>query len=529
MEERMERSMTRFGKSELFLINAEVITQDAGRSRAEAVAVSQGRISAVGSNSEVLALARGKRSVVDCGKKTLLPGFIDPHIHLFAFAESVATLALSPRAGVRSIGDILGRVHEKGVHLPPGAWIRGMGYNEHALSERRHPNRWDLDRVSPLHPVKLTHRTGHAHVLNSLALKQTGISTETADPPGGMIDRAPSTGEPTGVLFEMGRFLSGRIPRLGLPEIETGMAEANRQLLQCGITSILDVSHQNDIGRLDRLRKWGESGVLNPRVSAVAGSHLLGDAAGMGSPVGVADRSPFPAPGVKIILDETTGELLPVRSELNRMVLYIHRAGLQALIHAVEEKAVETALGAIAYALSHNGPTDHRHRVEHCALCTPALARRLASLGVIVVTQPAFLYYNGEQYLRSVPIDQQEFLYPIRTLMESGVCVAASSDGPVIPVNPLIGVYAACARMTEAGGTVSARERIRPADALTLFTTCAARSFFREGEVGSVAPGKAADLVMISRDPTRIPVEEIAQIEVLMTMIGGEVVWGGFR
>jgi hypothetical protein len=229
--------------------------------------------------------------------------------------------------------------------------------------------------------------------------------------------------------------------------------------------------------------------------------------------------------GIKIILDETTGALQPAQSELNEIVMKAHQKGFQVAIHAIEQTAVESACSAIGNALQHFPRADPRHRIEHCSVCDPVLAKRLASLGVIVVTQPAFIYYSGDRYLKTVPRQDLAYLYPLKTLMKNGVSVAASSDSPIDPPNPLIGLYSSVTRRSETGQVVTGEQAVTPWAALGMYTHHAARATFEEGIKGSIAPGKAADLIMLSDDPTRVPVQEIRNIKVEMTMIGGDIVW----
>jgi predicted amidohydrolase YtcJ len=207
------------------------------------------------------------------------------------------------------------------------------------------------------------------------------------------------------------------------------------------------------------------------------------------------------------------------------MVFRIHQSGFQACLHAVEEKAVEAACSAIEYALRKFPKPDHRHRIEHCSVCPPSLARRLAALGIMVVTQPSFIYYSGDRYLQTVPAEEIKHLYPIRTLLKSGVKVAASSDCPIAPANPLMGIYAASSRMTETGEAVLSEEKITPEEALRMYGEYAARATFDERMKGSISLGKLADLVVLNGDPTTVPIDEIKDIKVEMTILNGEIVW----
>ena len=543
--------------ADLILYSANVMTMDSARPKGQLIAIQDHTIIAVGKNDDLPKFQKRNTRIIDCTGKTVLPSFIDAHCHLHALAESHVTLNLEPHHNVRSISDIQTKIKDLSQTLPSGAWIRGRGYNEFYLAEKRHPNRWDLDQVTSTHPIKLTHRTGHAHVLNSLALKIAGISNETPDPPDGLIDRDVNTGEPTGLLFRMGDFLSKQIPPLENKQLDQGIRIANDELLSMGITSIQDASSHNGIEQWKMFRRWKDTGFLKPRVVMMLGIDPVRNFIRVLNPFGAIikpnrtaeqrsiisngasqfyeyqesdfetqfDKSQLRLGGVKIILDETTGRLHPAQSELNEMVLRIHQAGFQVCLHAIEEKAVEAACSAIEYALRKSPKSDHRHRIEHCSVCPPSLARKLAGLGIMVVTQPSFTYYSGDRYLQTVPSEELKHLYPIRTLLKSGVKVAASSDCPIAPANPMTGIYAACSRMTEAGEAVLSKEKITPEEALRMYGETAARATFDEGMKGSISPGKLADLVVLNGDPIKGPVDEIKDIKVEMTILNGEIVW----
>ncbi len=422
-----------------------------------------------------------------------------------------------------SISDIQDLVRQAARERPPGAWILGRGYHEFDLAEKRHPTRWDLDIASPVHPVKIAHRSGHTHVLNSLALKRVGISMETGDPPDGLIDRDLATGEPTGLVHGMNELLARFLAATQDSQAETGIRMAGASLAALGITSIHDASSRNDWSRRDLFRTWQQRGHLPQRTSMVLGWEAFqGDAADEGDS---ADDGHVRVAGVKIIVHETTGRLSPSQLELNDMVLRIHQAGQQAVLHAIDEKQVTAACIAIEHALKTSPRADHRHRIEHCSVCPPALAKQMASAGITVVTQPAFVYYDGGRYLRTVPSEELEHLYPVATLKQHGVRVAGSSDFPVVPPNPLVGIYAAVTRRAADGEHVLSKERIGPLEALSLFTVDAAHAIRAETGTGSIRPGTPADLVLLSGDPTGVPEEEIKDIRVDMTMIDGQVVW----
>jgi predicted amidohydrolase YtcJ len=510
--------------ADLIIFNANVITMDPTCPKVKLVAIRNNRILAVGRNQDLKEIKTKTTKIIDCKGKTVLPGFIDAHIHLHSFAESFIALNLEPHNNVRSISDIQKKIRELSQQLPEGTWIRGRGYNEFYLGEKRHPSRWDLDAISTIHPMKLTHRAGHAHVLNSLALKLVGISKETPDPPDGLIERDLETGEPTGLLYQMSDFLSKRIPPLENQQLDIGMKIANKELVSSGVTSVQDASSHNGIWQWKLFDKWKADGLLKPRLTMMLGFESFKEHRDQNFSTQLNENH-FRLGGVKIILDETTGQLKPDQAKLNAMVLNIHQSGLQATLHAIDETTVEAASSAVECALKKFPKSDHRHRIEHCSVCPPSLAKRLASLGIMVVTQPSFIYYNGERYLRTVSASNLKHLYPIATLMKNGVKVVGSSDCPIAPPNPLIGIYAAISRIADSGERILPEERITPEEALKMYTEVAAKASFEEKNKGTISPGKLADLVVLNGDPTRLSIDEIKDIEVEMTIIDGEIVW----
>ncbi|MEK7847783.1 MAG: amidohydrolase family protein, partial [Chloroflexota bacterium] len=427
-------------------------------------------------------------------------------------------------SAARSIGEIQGLVRRWAATLPPGEWVVATGYDDFQLAERRHPQRRDLDAAAPAHPVRLLHRTGHAWVLNSAALARLHLGIDTEEPPGGLMERELDSGEPSGVVFGMGDFLRERLPPLSQAQLREGVSRASASLLADGITSIQDTSQGNGPEQWRLFCRWQQEGWLQPRLTAMVGFPSLGLLAeGGGSPAG----QPYPRlRGVKLVLEGATGRLYPPPEELEAQVSQVHGQGYPVAIHAVEEAAVAAVAAALERVLG-DSPRPHRHRIEHCAECPPPLRRRLARLRVTVVTQPAFIYYRGEKYLAEVSPQLLPHLYPTASLLRAGLRVAGSSDAPVVPPHPLVGIYAAVTRRTQAGGQVVPGEAISAEAALALYTTGAAYAAGEEGEKGCLAPGKLADLAVLSADPTAVPPEEIKDIRVTMTLLGGRVVWPG--
>ena len=511
-------------KAELVLKNASVITMDARQPAAELVAISGDRVLLTGSNDKLEALAGANTQIIDCQGKTVMPGFNDAHCHIFSYIRKLVSIDLSPPA-VSSIADIKAVLRRAAQNTPSGEWLSGTDYNEFYLPERRHPTRWDIDEVTPNHPVVLSHRGLHACVLNSRALLLAGISRDTPDPPDGIIERDFNTGEPTGVLFEMLGYVRGEVmPLLLEEELRRGATLANQHYLSCGITSLQDATYKNDFSRWQILQRFKEAGIIKSRVYMMVGVRSLGkfQEAGLASGSGDSDLR---LGGVKIMLSQATGKLQPQQSELNQQVLESHQAGFQLAFHAMEEETVEAAIRALEYVSSHSSLDKRRPRIEHCSECPNNLLERLSHLQAMIVTQPPFLYYSGERYLATLSERHLSVLYRVKSPLDCGLVVAGSSDSPVVPENPLMGIYAAITRKEKTGQRLLPEEGVSAYRALELYTGNAAYASFEEGIKGSISRGKLADIVVLSADPTRVPVEEIKDIKVEMTIIGGKVVW----
>jgi predicted amidohydrolase YtcJ len=503
--------------------NANIITMNPSVPSARLVAVKGDHIAEVTDGDGFDAL-KGKGSrILDCCGKTMIPGFIDAHCHISAYAESLVTLNLSPRAGVRSISGIKDRILEHCLQVPADAWVRGKGYNEFYIAEKRHPNRWDLDAAAPENPVKLTHRSGHAHVLNTLALEYVGINDKTGDPPGGLIERDPENGLPTGILYGMSRYLAGKIPGFENEEIERGLELADTKLLSYGVTSVQDASFSNSLKQWKRFESWKERNILHPRVTMMLGAEAFTDFDAQ-SYVSTVEKTELRLGGVKIMAGRETGSLQPSQTELNRIIASILAAGFQTAIHAVEEPVIEAAVKGFEFASRLHSRADSRHRVEHCSVCSPGLLQKLASLGGMVVTQPAFLFYEGERYLKTVPTDQLKYLYPIDLMLKNNLLVAFGSDLPIVDANPMVGIGTAVTRCSENGSRLPG-QAIGLYDAIRMYTLDAAAASFEESLKGSISPGKLADFILLSDDPFSVTNDHIKNIRVVMTVLGGRIVW----
>jgi predicted amidohydrolase YtcJ len=511
--------------ADLILTNANVITMNPSQPTAGLVAIRGDKILLVGGSDRLGEVRGAETKIIDCQGKTVVPGFNDAHCHIFAFIRKLAGIDLSP-PGVSSIADIKAAVRKRARDIPAGNWITASDYNEFYLAEKRHPNRRDLDEAAPEHPVVLAHRSLHACVLNSLALSMAGITREAPEPPGAVIDRELDSGEPSGLLFDMVGYIRQQVlPPLSDEELAEGIALANRHYLSMGITSLQEASANNDYARWQTLQGFKDSGALKSRVSMISGFDALPQFQERGLASGSGDEQ-LRLGGVKIIINETTGRLQPPQDELNRQALESHRAGFQLAIHCIEPSTVEAAITALECIAGKSSVAGRRHRLEHLSECPPQLLGRLKKLKAMVVTQPPFIYYSGERYIATVPPERQKWLYRIKSFLDAGLIVAGSSDAPVASDNPLIGIYAAVTRRAETGQEVLAEEAVSPRQALAMYTTNAAYASFEEDIKGAIAPGRLADMVVLSADPLKTPPEQIKDTRVEMTILDGRVVWG---
>ena len=521
------------------LVNANVLTMDPDRPRAEAVAISGNRIVAVGSNADIRRRASSAVRTIDCQGRTLLPGFNDAHIHLPGLARRLQDLDCSPERAA-SMAALQSLVNQRASTLVPDGWVRGFGYDDLQLAERRHPCRRDLDAAAPHHPVRLQHRSGHASVLNSLALEAAGIHRETPDPPGGVIEREPSTGEPTGVLIDCESLLRQRLGRTRTSgDFADGMRAAGRLLANYGVTSVQDAGADNGIDRWETLGRLQSDGALPCRITMFAGIRRLNEIAYAGLSYGSRDDR-LRLGHAKIMLTLASGKLHPSPAELTEMVRGAHGMGFPVAIHCVEEDAIAAAAAALAdigdsLARSHPHPNPPPEgegitaadRIEHCAEGTPELIEEVSRSGALVVTQPGFVYHNGMSYRENVKPRLLPHLYPARGLVRAGVATAFGSDAPVIDPNPWPAIYSAATRRTSdrkplANGD---QQAVSVGQALRMYTLEAAKAESMGKEKGSIVAGKLADLVLVDSDPLSVDRERLPDIQAALTMVDGSVIW----
>ena len=502
---------------DVLLMNARVLTMDPRAPHAEAVAIAGRRIAWVGAGSGAPSPSVGTTSVIDCGGAMVLPGIVDAHSHPLALAASLTEIDCRPSAA-RSIVDIVEAVRARAADTPPGEWVRAHGYHDSELAERRHPSRWDLDRATESHPVRLMHSTRHAAVLNTAAMREVGIAMNTDEPPGGTIDRNTRTGEPTGLLLDMGEWLSSRIRPLPEPVFADAVRQAGQRMLSQGVTTVTDAGPCNTLETwITHTRLKADDG-FSPRVVMMAGAQHVGRFADAGLRFQTGDDA-LRIGHAKIMLTASSGRLVPDADELSSLVRDSVRRGFPVAIHAVEAEAVRAATGAIAAANREDGGLPVPHRIEHCSEAPEDLLDILAASGAAVVTNPLFIYESGDRYARDLDRETLDGLYRVRSLLDAGVLVAAGSDAPVTSAGPLTGVRAAVRRRAASGQAVSPAEGVTPMEALAMHTRWAAAVGGLGDRLGRIRAGTLADLVVLDSDAPGPDAQAVA------TFVDGRLVY----
>lgn len=504
----------------LVLFNANVITLDPSLPRAESIEMEGTRIRSVGNAVSSSSRARA----IDCQGKTVIPGLIDAHTHFLAYASSLQSVDCSPGA-VNSIEGVINALSKRADEMPPGKWIKGTGYEEFYLQENRHPTSEDIDQASTSHPVRLIHRSRHASVLNSYAMKLANVTIETPEPYSGVIDRHPETGQPTGFFLDLEQWLDERLEGADVDsDVDGTVHEASQRYLSMGITTFQDASPSNSLGRWRLFQRLKREGKLGCRLSMMVGYENLQEMIDAGLKFRSGDEWLVVGPA-KVMLSQVAGSLNPSKEELIEIFQVASELGFPLAVHAVEKEEVEATVEALETHARQNPDSILTHRIEHCSVAPPQLQDRLAKLNAMVVTQPGFLYHSGERYLRQVAEEDVQWLYPVKSLREKGICIAASSDAPVAPPHPMTAIYSAVTRRSASGETVVTEEGISTLEALKMYTVDASYALGEEAVKGTISEGKLADLAILSDDPTRVSPESIKEIRVEATIIGGRVVW----
>ncbi|MEZ4520295.1 MAG: amidohydrolase [Thermomicrobiales bacterium] len=532
---------------DLLLRNANVLTIDPAMPRAEAVAIRDGRIVAVGSNDEIDGLASSVSRAVDLDGATVMPGFIDAHTH---FVSGGMTLSRVRLGGIFTMREWQQAVLEKARAAKPGVWVVGRGWDDtKRIDTDALPTKEELDAVSPENPVYLGRADGHVGWANSLALKEAGISRDTDDPYGGHIVR-DEHGEPTGILQETAKLLVERIlPVPGAAEQRKALSDALAEAARFGITSIHDNAPAEDIALYQEFRERGD---LTVRVNTLVRGWevpepFLEPMIKMGVRTGFGDDW-IKLGALKLSLDGTLGSrtaamLEPYsddpgntgvfrinQEELNPIIERAHRHRIQVALHAIGDAACRMALDAIEHATKQFEWTDHRHRIEHEQSITREDMERFPTLGVIASLQPVHGITDLNWVESRVGPERVKTAYAWRSFLDIGTHICLGTDWPVETLDPRVGLYHAVTRQDIHGNPPGGRW---PEEALTIeetlkgYTLDAAWAEFAEDRKGSISPGKYADLCVLDADPTAIDPNDLMDLGVLATIVEGRTVFDG--
>ena len=532
--------------ADLILWGGNVITVDPRKPEAEAVAIKNGRFLMAGGDAEVRALAGRNTEVIALKGRTVAPGFIDSHQHLFEYGTNLLQLDCSPKKG-RSIADIKKIVLKETLRKAPGEWIRGVGYDDTKTTDLRSLNRWDLDEVAPDHPVFIQQVSGHWAVVNSRALEKGGVKDETPEPKGGSYGRDPQTGRMNGILYEQAEFAfvyegtTGQppiMPPFSLKERIKGVRLAGDRYLRAGLTSVNDalVSAQTIETYQEALWK----GDLKVRVYMLVSIEYLPQFKSLKLKTGFGSEW-LRLGGIKILADggiagrtaylnepyvgtEDFG-ILAVESEgaLHELIRQGHEAGFQVCVHANGDRTIEMALNGFEKALAALPRKNHRHRLEHCTVINPEILKRIRENGLLVTPFGSYIYFHGEKMNPHYGPERVARMFAHRSFLDHGIRVSGASDSPCGPYEPLLAIQSCVTRKSYAGEVLGANQAITVDEAIYLYTMAAAYASFEENIKGSITPGKLGDLVVLGDDPRRVSPDEIKDIPVEMTVVGGEI------
>lgn len=509
--------------ADLVIENISVITMDANHPLAAGVAIAKGKIlGLLTEKDEKWPLApNGKR--INGKGLTLLPGLIDAHCHLRAQISRNFSISCS-RRDVTSIREIIETIQNQAQQLPYRTWIRASGYEPFYLQEKRQPTRWDLDRATSDHPVRLRHVTRHASVLNSTALSLAGIGPYTADPPGVTVERQAESCIPTGLIHGGDAWLSQHvIPPLSLSELRTGADQLQASLLSKGITAVQDATPTNTAFDLEFwASKMKKDWPITIQIMANEKNHASMAAFLVNNfPAELENRLEMGA--IKVVM-EANPEISPAVEELTEIASKATRRNVPIAVHVVNPEMVLMAIEAIRSATQHTKKSI-RHRLEHLSLCPEAFLADIKELGMMVVTNPSLIHEHGDRYLSNVEVSEQDWLYRMSSVKTSEIPLAAGSDAPVVSFDPWIGMQTACTRATTSGQFVKPDEKLDRWNALSMYTCSAALAGGWENCRGKIKPGYNADLIAIDQNPLTCSVDTLGRIRVHATWIEGKLVY----
>lgn len=526
---------------DVIFLNGDIYTE-ATPTRAQAVAVRDGRVAAIGSNDDIRKLKGSRTEVVDLDGHFVMPGFNDAHVHLAAGGLLSQEIDL---IGVKSLAEMQQRIAEGAKNIPPGDWIIGRGWDHTLWPGEKLPTRQDIDLVTGDHPAIFVRVDGHIAVVNTAALKAAGIFVKQPDPHGGKIDREPS-GEPTGIVRETAKdLILAKVPRPSLAlrrrAIEAALANAARW----GVTSIQDNSEWEDFLVYEELEQQGKLPIRisewimfnqplqlieEHRAHHPADDPMLHTAMLKGFMDGsLGSRT---AALLAPYSDDPGNRGLPQYDQptLNRMAVERSAAGFQLGFHAIGDAAAQMALNAFAEAerdaRENDRWRDFRFRIEHDQVIDPDQFAEFRKLGVIASVQPCHLLTDMNWVVERIGPERAKTSYAWKEFLDNGVRLAFGTDYPVEPINPFRGIYAAITHENEAGTkSFFPEQKLTIQQAIAAYTTGSAYAQFAEKDKGTLAAGMLADFVVLDRDLTKVPPLDILKTQVLRTVVGGKTVY----
>ena len=529
-----------------------ILTMHDSVPEAEALAVTDGTISAIGGKADLLRAAGPDTQLIDLAGKALLPGFIDGHSHFFqcVLMPLQANCSSPPAGPCHSIADIVKQLRAKQQELKPaeGRFIFGYGYDPDLLTEKRHPTKQDLDPAFPDNPVILLHVSGHGAVLNSAALKRYGITAATKTPAGGVIGRLPGSQEPSGLLME-----TAFIPiftGLHLPPAEKLLGflkTGQRAYAAAGITTAQEGA--TGAGAYKLLQAAAERGLLEVDVIAYILAQDLKATIGDKPPFTEHDyRGRLRVGGIKVLTDGSPqgrtaffstpylnggpagqqhwrGEPTSPQAELNDIFKQAYDNGAQVLIHSNGDAAIDMLLAAHRYAAAGSLTKDRRTVGIHSQFIRPDQLKRYADWKIIPSFFTVHTFYFGQAHIANRGRAQAEQLSPFRSALDLGLRPTNHTDYSVVPLDQLFTVHTAVNRTMRDGSVLGPDERITPLEALKALTINAASQYREEARKGTLEPGKLADLVILSENPLTVPAAALKTIHVVETIKEGKTIW----